>query len=71
MGRDTRQQLLHRPDTGVCITLESDRPLDAQRIPGEAAVSVVTQAGVPAAAEVDVRARRPATLDAVGSATRA
>lgn len=57
-------------DTSVFIALESGRPLDAQRIPEETAVSVVTlaelQAGVLAAADVDVRARRLATLDAVG-----
>lgn len=56
-------------DTSVFIALESGRPLDEQRIPDEAAVSVVTlaelQAGVLAAADVDVRARRLATLDAV------
>jgi predicted nucleic acid-binding protein len=56
-------------DTSVFIALESGRPLDEQRIPEETAVSVVTlaelQAGVLAAAAVDVRARRLATLDAV------
>jgi predicted nucleic acid-binding protein len=56
-------------DTSVFIALESGRPLDEQRIPHETAVSVVTlaelQAGVLAAADVDVRARRLATLDAV------
>ncbi|GAA1192111.1 type II toxin-antitoxin system VapC family toxin [Pseudonocardia alaniniphila] len=56
-------------DTSVFIAAESGRPLDEQRIPDEAAVSVVTvaelQAGVLAAADVDVRARRLATLDAV------
>jgi predicted nucleic acid-binding protein len=56
-------------DTSVFIALESGRPLDEQRIPEETAVSVVTlaelQAGVLAAADVDVRARRLATLDAV------
>ncbi len=57
-------------DTSVFIALESGRPLDEQRIPDETAVSVVTlaelQAGVLAAADVDVRARRLATLEAVG-----
>ncbi len=57
-------------DTSVFIALESGRPLDEQRIPEETAVSVVTlaelQAGVLAAPDVDVRARRLATLDAVG-----
>jgi predicted nucleic acid-binding protein len=56
-------------DTSVFIAAESGRPLDEKRIPDEAAVSVVTiaelQAGVLAAADVDVRARRLATLDAV------
>jgi predicted nucleic acid-binding protein len=56
-------------DTSVFIAAESGRPLDAARIPEEAAVCVVTvaelQAGVLAAADVDVRARRLATLDAV------
>ena len=57
-------------DTSVFIAVESGRPLDEKRIPDESAVSVVTlaelQAGVLAAADVDVRARRLATLDAVG-----
>jgi predicted nucleic acid-binding protein len=57
-------------DTSVFIALESGRPLEEHRIPDETAVSVVTlaelQAGVLAAADVDVRARRLATLDAVG-----
>jgi predicted nucleic acid-binding protein len=56
-------------DTSVFIALESGRPLDERRIPDETAVSVVTlaelQAGVLAAVDVDVRARRLATLDAV------
>jgi predicted nucleic acid-binding protein len=56
-------------DTSVFIAAESGRPLDEQRIPEEAAVCVVTvaelQAGVLAAADVDVRARRLATLDSV------
>lgn len=56
-------------DTSVFIGSESGRPLDEQRIPDETAVSVVTlaelQAGVLAAVDVDVRARRLATLDAV------
>lgn len=56
-------------DTSVFIALESGRSLDEQRIPEESAVSVVTlaelQAGVLAAADVDVRARRLATLDAL------
>lgn len=56
-------------DTSVFIALESGRRIDEQRIPEETAVSVVTlaelQAGVLAAVDVDVRARRLATLDAV------
>jgi predicted nucleic acid-binding protein len=56
-------------DTSVFIALESGRPLDTTRLPDEAAVSVVTvaelQAGVLAAADVETRARRLATLDAV------
>lgn len=56
-------------DTSVFIALESGRPLDEQRIPDETAVSVVTlaelQAGVLAAVDVDIRARRLATLDAL------
>jgi predicted nucleic acid-binding protein len=57
-------------DTSVFIAAESDRPLDESRIPEEAAVSVITigelHAGVLAASDVDVRARRLLTLDAVG-----
>lgn len=57
-------------DTSVFIALESGRLLDEQRIPEETAVSVITiaelHAGVLAAAGVDVRARRLATLEAVG-----
>jgi predicted nucleic acid-binding protein len=56
-------------DTSVFIAAESRRPLDEDRIPDETAVSVVTlaelQAGVLAASDVDVRARRLATLAAV------
>jgi predicted nucleic acid-binding protein len=57
-------------DTSVFIALDCGRPVDEQRIPEETAVSVVTlaelQAGVLAASDVEVRARRLATLDAVG-----
>ncbi|WP_142053156.1 type II toxin-antitoxin system VapC family toxin [Pseudonocardia kunmingensis] len=57
-------------DTSVFIAAESGRPLDESRIPEESAVSVVTvaelQAGVLAASDVDVRARRLLTLDALG-----
>lgn len=56
-------------DTSVFIAAENGRPLDETRIPDETAVCVVTlaelQAGVLAATDVDVRARRLATLDAV------
>jgi predicted nucleic acid-binding protein len=56
-------------DTSVFIASESGRPLDEARIPEETAVSVITvaelQAGVLVAAEVGVRARRLATLQAL------
>jgi len=56
-------------DTSVFIAAESGRRIDEKLIPDEAAVSVVTvaelQAGVLIAADVDTRARRMATLDAV------
>lgn len=56
-------------DTSVFIATETGRPLVEDSLPGESAVSVVTlaelQAGVLAAEEVDVRARRLATLDSV------
>lgn len=56
-------------DTSVFIAAESGRPLDAAAIPDETALSVVTlaelQAGVLAAADVAVRARRMATVNAV------
>ena len=55
-------------DTSVFIASETDRRLDEERIPEETALSVVTlaelQAGVLAAADVDVRARRMVTLAA-------
>ena len=57
-------------DTSVFIATESGRPLDEAVIPEETALSVVTlaelQAGVLAAADVAVRARRMATLASVG-----
>ena len=57
-------------DTSVFIAAESGRPLDEERIPEETALSVVTlaelQAGVLAAEDVAVRARRMATVAAVG-----
>ena len=56
-------------DTSVLIAAESGRPLDEAAVPDETALSVVTlaelQAGVLAAVEVSVRARRMATLNAV------
>lgn len=57
-------------DTSVFIAAESGRPLRAELLPEESAISVVTlaelQAGVLAAADVETRARRMLTLDAVG-----
>lgn len=56
-------------DTGIFIANESGRPLDADRIPQETAVSAVTVAelhvGVLAAKDLAIRARRLATLEAV------
>jgi predicted nucleic acid-binding protein len=56
-------------DTTVFIARESGRPVDASRLPGESAVSVITiaelYAGVLAAADVETRARRLATLESV------
>lgn len=56
-------------DTSVFIAAESGRPLDVGRLPDESAISVVTfaelQAGVLVAADLDVRARRLATLASV------
>lgn len=56
-------------DTSVFIASESGRPLDEERLPDEAAVSVITlaelQAGVFAAKDTATRARRLATLDVV------
>ena len=53
-------------DTTVFIARESGRPLDADALPDELSVSVVTigelRAGVLAAGEVDTRDRRLATL---------
>lgn len=57
-------------DTSVLIASESGRPLNADRLPRESAISAVTVAelhvGVLAARDVETRARRLATLDAVG-----
>jgi predicted nucleic acid-binding protein len=57
-------------DTSVFIAHEAGRRLDAERLPGEVAVSAITVAelhvGVLAARDVDTRARRLATLEAIG-----
>ena len=54
-------------DTSVLIAAESGRPVAEDRLPDDPVISVVTlaelQAGVLAAADVDTRARRMATLD--------
>lgn len=59
-------------DTTVFIANESGRPLTEERLPDEGAVSVVTvaelHAGVLAAADTDIRARRLATVDALADA---
>jgi predicted nucleic acid-binding protein len=56
-------------DTSVFIARESGRALDVERLPREIAVSTVTVAelhvGVLAARDVDMRARRLATLEAI------
>lgn len=56
-------------DTSVFIASESGRPLDGASLPEESFVSVITraelQAGVLAAKDSEVRARRLATLDAI------
>jgi predicted nucleic acid-binding protein len=58
-------------DTSVFIGLESGRRLDGSALPEESFVSVITraelQAGVLAATDSETRARRLATLDAIGS----
>lgn len=57
-------------DTSVFIAAESGRRLNEELLPQESAVSVVTlaelQAGVLAAKDTQTRARRLATLDALG-----
>ncbi len=62
----TRPALL---DTSVLIARETGRRLDADALPAQTAVSVVTlaelHAGVLAAPDTTTRARRLATLDAV------
>jgi predicted nucleic acid-binding protein len=57
-------------DTSVFIATEAGRSLNRQLLPDETAVSAVTvaelQVGVLAARDVDTRAQRLATLEAVG-----
>jgi predicted nucleic acid-binding protein len=56
-------------DTSVFIASESGRRLDEGSLPDEAAISAITlgelHVGVLAASDVDIRARRLATLEAV------
>lgn len=56
-------------DTSVLIAAEDGRRLDVDRLPEESAVSAITvgelHAGVLAAQDLDTRARRLGTLDAV------
>jgi predicted nucleic acid-binding protein len=56
-------------DTSVFIAREGGRPIVAERLPEETAISAVTIAelhvGVLAAEDLDTRARRLATLEAV------
>jgi len=56
-------------DTSVFIAAESGRALNADALPSEAAICVITlaelHAGVLAATDVDTRARRMATLDSI------
>jgi predicted nucleic acid-binding protein len=65
MARPARALL----DTTVFIAAESGRAIDAELLPDEAAVSVITvaelQVGVLAATDTATRARRLATLDSV------
>lgn len=57
-------------DTSVFIARESGRLLESELLPEESAISAVTvgelQAGVLAASDIMVRARRLATLEALG-----
>lgn len=56
-------------DTSLFIAIESGRPVDAAQLPDESVVCPITiaelQAGVLAAADVDTRARRLATLESI------
>lgn len=58
-------------DTSVFIASETGRQLDAARLPLEAAISPVTIAelrvGVLAATDIDIRARRLATMEALAA----
>jgi predicted nucleic acid-binding protein len=58
-------------DTSVLIARQSGRPLDVDKLPDRAAVSVITlaelQAGVLSATDVSIRAKRLATLEAVSA----
>lgn len=62
-GHDSRGLL----DTSVFIARESGRTLAKERLPDESSISAITvgelQAGVLAAADTEVRARRLATLE--------
>lgn len=55
-------------DTSVFIALESGRSMNSDRLPAQSVICPVTiaelQAGVLIAADVDIRARRLATLEA-------
>jgi predicted nucleic acid-binding protein len=55
------------------IATEDGRPMRVERLPEEMAISVVTRAelraGVLAAADIETRDRRPATLEAVARMT--
>lgn len=61
-------------DTSVLIANESGRSLDASRLPEEMAISPITVAelhvGVLAARDVDTRARRLRTLEAIADVER-
>lgn len=54
-------------DTSVFIALEADRPMNAEMLPDQSVICPVTiaelQAGVLSTGDVDIRARRLATLE--------
>jgi predicted nucleic acid-binding protein len=56
-------------DTSVFIAVESARPLDVSLLPDESVVCAITiaelQVGVLAAVDLDIRARRLATLESI------